>query len=76
MHRECESVNPGLQNRVAVAERTENLKAALDEGAKEPLRIITVRLPLTLHEALKSAAHRREKSLNQHCIDLLVKLNP
>jgi predicted HicB family RNase H-like nuclease len=56
----------------AVAERPENLKAALDEGAKEPLRIITVRLPMSLHEQLKADARTRNKSLNQHCIDKLL----
>lgn len=54
----------------------QQLNAAIADGAKEPQRSIMVRLPKSLHEALKSAAHEREKSLNQHCIDLLVKLKP
>jgi predicted HicB family RNase H-like nuclease len=56
----------------AVAERTENLKVALAEGASEPLRMITVRLPMSLHEQLKADAFSRKKSLNQHCIDKLL----
>ncbi len=35
-------------------------------------RVITVRLPKALHEALKSEAFRRETSMNQLCISKLL----
>lgn len=37
-------------------------------GRFEPTRVITVRLPKSLHEALKAEAHNRHLSLNQLCI--------
>lgn len=40
----------------------------------EPTRVITVRLPKRLHEALKAEAHKRATSMNQLCISKLVQL--
>jgi predicted HicB family RNase H-like nuclease len=39
---------------------------------EEPSRVITVRLPGSLHASLKTEAHRREMSLNDLCINRLV----
>ncbi|MDX1947692.1 MAG: toxin-antitoxin system HicB family antitoxin [Pirellulaceae bacterium] len=39
---------------------------------KEPTRVITVRLPKSLHESLKVEAHDRKKSINQLCIAKLI----
>src|SRR5262245_30039565 len=35
---------------------------------KEPTRVITVRLPKSLHESLRAEAHDRKTSMNQLCI--------
>ena len=39
---------------------------------QEPTRVITVRLPKSLHEALKTEAHDRKTSMNQLCISKLL----
>lgn len=39
---------------------------------KEPTRVITVRLPKSLHESLKAEAHDRKTSINQLCISKLL----
>ena len=41
---------------------------------KEPTRVITVRLPKSLHEALKTEAHDRNTSMNQLCISKLLQV--
>jgi hypothetical protein len=40
----------------------------VEETPREPTRVITVRLPKSLHESLKIEAHARNTSLNQLCI--------
>ena len=37
----------------------------------EPLKVITVRLPKSLHQRLRSTAYGNARSLNQECIDRL-----
>jgi len=44
---------------------------AADNG-KEPTRVITVRLPKSLHESLRAEAHDRKTSMNQLCISKLL----
>jgi len=44
------------------------------ENEDEPTRVITVRLPRSLHEALKAEAHERKTNMNQLCISKLVQL--
>ena len=44
---------------------------AMDNG-KEPTRVITVRLPKSLHESLRAEAHDRKTSMNQLCISKLL----
>ena len=41
---------------------------------KEPTRVITVRLPKSLHESLKAEAHQHRTSMNQLCISKLIQL--
>ena len=41
---------------------------------KEPTRVITVRLPKSLHEFLKVEAHGRKTSINQLCISKLLQV--
>jgi predicted HicB family RNase H-like nuclease len=43
---------------------------ALDE--EEPTRVITVRLPKSLHEALRTEAHEHQTSMNKLCISKLL----
>lgn len=45
-----------------------------DSGEGEPTRVITVRLPKSLHESLKDEAHLHKTSMNQLCISKLCKL--
>jgi hypothetical protein len=40
----------------------------------EPTRVITVRLPRSLHEALRHEAHRHQTSMNKLCISKLLQL--
>jgi predicted HicB family RNase H-like nuclease len=42
--------------------------------SREPTRVITVRLPKSLHEALRSEAHDRKTSMNQLCISKLLQM--
>src|SRR4029079_9106449 len=55
-----------------LARLRERTGAAAD--GKEPTRVITVRLPNTLHEALKTEAHDRKTSMNQLCISKLLQV--
>ena len=48
-------------------------RGALAEG-KEPTRVITVRLPKSLHESLRAEAHDRKTSMNQLCISKLLQV--
>jgi predicted HicB family RNase H-like nuclease len=41
---------------------------------KEPTRVITVRLPQSLHESLRLEAHERRTSMNKLCISKLLQL--
>jgi len=48
--------------------------ADLPGGPREPTRVITVRLPKSLHESLKSEAHGRHTSMNKLCISKLLQV--
>jgi predicted HicB family RNase H-like nuclease len=41
---------------------------------KEPTRVITVRLPQSLHESLRTEAHERRTSMNKLCISKLLQM--
>jgi predicted HicB family RNase H-like nuclease len=43
-------------------------------GDKEPTRVITVRLPQSLHESLRAEAHDRKTSMNKLCISKLLQM--
>ncbi len=47
-------------------------RAASSEDPQEPIRVITVRLPKSVHEALRVEAHERHTSMNKLCISKLV----
>ena len=40
----------------------------------EPTRVITVRLPKSLHESLRTEAHERHTSMNKLCISKLLQV--
>ena len=40
----------------------------------EPTRVITVRLPKSLHESLRAEAHERHTSMNKLCISKLLQV--
>jgi predicted HicB family RNase H-like nuclease len=44
----------------------------LTENPEEPTRVITVRLPKCLHEALRAEAHEHQTSINKLCISKLL----
>jgi len=48
--------------------------ADLPGGPREPTRVITVRLPKSLHESLKNEAHDRHTSMNKLCISKLLQV--
>jgi predicted HicB family RNase H-like nuclease len=41
---------------------------------EEPTRVITVRLPKSLHESLRTEAHERQTSMNKLCISKLLQI--
>ena len=45
-----------------------------DKDPKEPTRVITVRLPKSLHETLRAEAHDHHTSMNQLCISKLLQM--
>ena len=48
--------------------------AADGQGGREPTRVITVRLPKSLHESLRDEAHNRNTSMNKLCISKLLQM--
>lgn len=49
-------------------------RTAGNETEKEPTRVITVRLPKSLHESLKAEAHDHHTSINKLCISKLLQV--
>lgn len=49
-------------------------KSGATAEGKEPTRVITVRLPKSLHESLRAEAHDRKTSMNQLCISKLLQV--
>jgi predicted HicB family RNase H-like nuclease len=47
-------------------------KSAHEQAEKETTRVITVRLPKSLHASLRAESHDRKTSMNQLCIDKLL----
>ena len=45
-----------------------------DSTEDEPTRVITVRLPKSLHESLRQEAHSRRTSMNKLCISKLLQV--
>ena len=57
-----------------VAKLREKSGAKDTPNAFEPTRVITVRLPKSLHESLRAEAHDRKTSMNQLCISKLLQV--
>ncbi|QDU29895.1 hypothetical protein ETAA8_50120 [Anatilimnocola aggregata] len=49
-------------------------RSGAQSDGKEPTRVITVRLPKSLHESLRAEAHDRKTSMNQLCISKLLQV--
>jgi len=49
-------------------------KTAAQTDDKEPTRVITVRLPKSLHESLRTEAHEKRTSMNKLCISKLLQV--
>jgi predicted HicB family RNase H-like nuclease len=49
-------------------------KKPLAETAGEPTRVITVRLPKSMHEALQAEAYEHRTSMNKLCISKLLQV--
>jgi predicted HicB family RNase H-like nuclease len=46
----------------------------ISETSKEPTRVITVRMPQSLHEKLRFEAHEKHTSMNKLCISKLLQM--
>ena len=55
-----------------LAKLRERGNAPVDEN--EPTRVITVRLPKSLHESLRTEAHEKRTSMNKLCISKLLQM--
>ncbi len=49
-------------------------RSVAQSDGREPTRVITVRLPKSLHESLRAEAHQRRTSMNQLCISKLLQV--
>ena len=49
-------------------------KSGEGENDREPTRVITVRMPKSLHESLRQEAHSRRTSMNKLCISKLLQV--
>ncbi|HTN76399.1 MAG TPA: hypothetical protein VL096_14170 [Pirellulaceae bacterium] len=49
-------------------------KSVGDDDGREPTRVITVRMPKSLHESLRQEAHSRRTSMNKLCISKLLQV--
>lgn len=64
-----------IQRQVADLRGAASVPAAPEEkDDKEPTRVITVRLPKSLHELLRREAHERGTSMNKLCISKLLQV--
>ena len=49
-------------------------KSTGEDAGREPTRVITVRMPKSLHESLRQEAHSRRTSMNKLCISKLLQV--
>ena len=67
---ETTSEYAGIQTMVAKLRE----RASEPAESREPTRVITVRLPKSLHESLRTEAHERKTSMNKLCISKLLQM--
>ncbi len=60
--------NAAIQQMLAQLRETDSTQ----EESREPTKVITVRLPRSLHESLRAEAHSRNTSMNKLCITKLL----
>lgn len=65
---EATKENAAIQQMLTQLRETDG---TLEEG-REPTKVITVRLPRSLHESLRAEAHSRNTSMNKLCITKLL----
>ena len=71
---EFERTNEYSEIQQMLAKLRERSAAAPAADDLEPTRVITVRLPKSLHEALRAEAHERRTSMNKLCISKLLQV--
>jgi predicted HicB family RNase H-like nuclease len=69
---EFEKSDEYLDIQVMLAKLRENGRTQVTE--LEPTRVITVRMPKSLHESLRVEAHERHTSMNKLCISKLLQM--
>ena len=69
---EFEQTDEYAQIQQMVAKLREQNRAQTE--SKEPTRVITVRMPKSLHESLRAEAHSRRTSMNKLCISKLLQV--
>jgi predicted HicB family RNase H-like nuclease len=57
-----------------VAKLRTKIRGQKQQQSHEPTRVITVRLPQSLHEALRHEAHNHQTSMNKLCISKLLQV--
>ena len=70
---EFEKTNEYSEIQQMVAKLRERNGAVVTDD-NEPTRVITVRMPKSLHEALRAEAHDRHTSMNKLCISKLLQM--
>ena len=69
---EFEKTEEYLDIQVLLAKLRENGRTQVTD--QEPTRVITVRMPKSLHESLRVEAHERHTSMNKLCISKLLQM--
>jgi predicted HicB family RNase H-like nuclease len=69
---EFEKTEEYLDIQVLLAKLRENGRTQVSD--QEPTRVITVRMPKSLHESLRVEAHERHTSMNKLCISKLLQM--
>ena len=65
-------IEKGYSTRQMVAKLRE--RSGTQSDNREPTRVITVRMPKSLHESLRAEAHDRKTSMNKLCISKLLQV--
>ena len=63
-----------IQRMLAKLRQTPKDSSEVSDSSEEPTRMITIRLPRSLHETLRHEAHEHHTSMNKLCISKLLRL--